>query len=296
MTDGTPARSRTRSMVIRELFAALFIVFMTFAGFVDAVRAADIGLIEPAVLKEQQAQWIVIDARPRARWSEGHIPGAISLSWEDYTRTDEKGTPYRLWPAQELAEALGSMGIHERSAIVVYGDADTSWGGEGWDVWLLAWLGHQGPLRLLAGGIQSWKIAGLPIATGNEATKSRRAHYKFSVRPQLDITTDELKHAGDLYSVIDTRSTLEWIQGHLPNAVHIPWTDFYTGKDRRPIGRAAFVELLKKNNVNMDNTIVYYCTGGVRSGYTWLVHELAGWGAARNYVGGYEAWKKLPTK
>jgi thiosulfate/3-mercaptopyruvate sulfurtransferase len=279
-----------------DVFVALFFLFMTFAWHVNSARAADIGLIEPAMLKEQRDRWIVIDARPAARWSEGHIPGAYSFSWEDYTRTDHKGTRFRLRPARELAEALGSMGIDERSAIAVYGDADTSWGGEGWSAWVLEWLGHKGPVRLLAGGIASWKDAGYAITSDREVPRGGSARYQFSIRPTLDVTVEELKGAGASCSLIDTRSTLEWIQGRLPNAVHIPWTDFYTGRDRRPIGRDELVELLKKNGVGTDKPIVYYCTGGVRSGYTWLVHELAGLPAARNYVGGYEEWKKLSVK
>jgi thiosulfate/3-mercaptopyruvate sulfurtransferase len=48
--------------------------------------------------------------------------------------------------------------------------------------------------------------------------------------------------------------------------------------------------------VNTAKPVVYYCAGGIRSAYTWLVHELAGLPDARNYEGGMAAWQKRDTK
>jgi thiosulfate/3-mercaptopyruvate sulfurtransferase len=39
---------------------------------------------------------VILDARPKKVWSDGHIPGALSFSWENYTRVDERGVPYRI--------------------------------------------------------------------------------------------------------------------------------------------------------------------------------------------------------
>jgi thiosulfate/3-mercaptopyruvate sulfurtransferase len=55
------------------------------------------------------------------------------------------------------------MGISEGSTIVVYGDADSSWGGEGWVLWVLDYLGHKGKLLLLNGGIRAWVKEGFPL-------------------------------------------------------------------------------------------------------------------------------------
>jgi thiosulfate/3-mercaptopyruvate sulfurtransferase len=115
------------SAPILVMIAAL-LTMMCLSG---SVSAANLGLIEPAVLNGEQAKWVVLDARPKAEWQAGHIPGARSFCWENYTRTDEKGVEYRVLPPQQLAAALADMGIDEKTPVVVYGDADTSWGGEG---------------------------------------------------------------------------------------------------------------------------------------------------------------------
>lgn len=254
----------------------------------------DLGLLEVSVLNRDRAAWVVLDARPRAEWQAGHVPGALSFSWEDYTRTDAQGVPYRVWPAQELARALGTLGIDEKTPVVVYGDADKSWGGEGWACWVLAWLGHRGPIRLLNGGVQAWTRRGLPLAAGVETPARLAARYQPAPRPELDVGAADLRRNPAAFSVVDCRGTVERLLGRIPGAVAIPWEEFYEGDERRPLDPAALKKLLRESGVDTARPVVYYCAGGVRSAYAWLVHELAGLPAARNFEGGMEEWKRSP--
>lgn len=286
-------RGRAKVSIIRKeslLVGLLLTIAIIFSSAVSA-SAADLGLIEAATLKNAPSGWVVLDARPKGEWEAGHIPGARSLSWETYTRTDEKGIPYQPLPLPALATALAAMGIDEKTPVVVYGDADTSWGGEGWTAWLLAWLGHQGPIRLLNGGIQSWRGANLPLVRGAEPVKAV-ARYRIELQPQHDISTAEVASGRATLTLIDTRSTLEWLKGRIPGAIHIPWDEFYQGETRAPLSPAQFKELLAENQVDMSKPIVYYCAGGIRSAYVWLIHELSGLPHARNYEGSMEAWKR----
>jgi thiosulfate/3-mercaptopyruvate sulfurtransferase len=108
----------------------VFLLLLLIAS--KSASAFDLALIEPAVLIQDRGQWIILDARPESDWLAGHIPGALSFSWENYTRTDENGRAYRLARSEQLAVALGQMGMVENTPVVVYGDADRSMGGEGW--------------------------------------------------------------------------------------------------------------------------------------------------------------------
>jgi thiosulfate/3-mercaptopyruvate sulfurtransferase len=194
-----------------------------------------------------------------------------------------------------MAAALGAMGIDEKTPVVIYGDADKSYGGEGWDCWALAWMGHAGPVRVLNGGILAWRNANFALTA--EASKSReKVLYNFKLSPQWDISTAQIEHPKAPMVLIDARSTMEWLTGALPGAVHIEWTKFYTGDDHRPLDATAFRRLLKENGVDASKPIVYYCRGGIRSGYAWMAHQLAGLPDARNYEGGMEAWWKEAGK
>jgi len=275
---------------------AMITALLTIMCLSGPVSAANLGLIEPAALNGEQAKWVVLDARPKTQWQAGHIPGARSFCWENYTRTDEKGVEYRVLPPQQLATALAEMGIDEKTPVVVYGDADTSWGGEGWDAWVLSWLGHKGQIRLLNGGIQAWRARNLPLAKGTEKPVTKKARYQVTLNPRIDITTEELERRRASLVLVDVRSTLEWLKGRIPGAIRIPWDDFHTGKDRRPLPPAELKKLLARHGVNTAKPVVYYCAGGIRSAYTWLVHELAGLPDARNYEGGMAAWQKRDKK
>jgi len=256
-------------------------------------QGPDLGLIKAATLQQQTDRWVLLDARPKGQWAAGHLPGADSFSWEDYTRNDAQGTPYRSWQPEELSAVLGQLGISATTPLVVYGDADTSWGGEGWSVWLLAWLGHQGPIRLLDGGIQAWQEAQLPM-TCDSSPAREIVTYQISPRAELFISTDEIVQAPQSLTLVDVRSLLEWVKGRVPSAVRIPWEDFYQGANRTPLTPEALKKLLVENDIDPEMPIAFYCTGGIRSAYAWLVYQLAGLRNGRNYEGGMEAWNRRP--
>jgi len=257
------------------------------------IFGAEIGLIEARKLSRANGAWVILDGRPKAQWQTGHLPGAHSFSWENYTRTDEKGVQFKVRPPRELAAALAELGINEKTPVVVYGDADTSWGGEGWLVWLLSWLGHQGEVRILNGGLQAWRAANLPVRTGEEAYRGPLPKYRVTLQPQLDISTAELRKILGKVTLIDTRSTWERLRGGIPGAVAISWEDFHTGKDRQPLPPGELKKLLARHGVDPRKPVVYFCAGGIRSGYAWMVHRLAGLPGGRNYEGGMEEWKQF---
>lgn len=254
--------------------------------------AADLALIEAVELKNSQVKWVVLDSRPKPAWEAGQIPGAIQFFWETYTRTDARGVKYSSLTPQELAAALAALGIDENSPVVIYGDADTSWGSEGYTVWLLSWLGHKGPIRLLKGGIQAWRAQKFPLVKGHERSAVPKPRYKVELKPQYLVSTEDIQTANGAFTVVDTRSTFEWFMGRIPGAVHIPWEDFHTGKDHHPLPAAELKRLMAKHKVDPSKPVVFYCLGGVRSAYAWMVYQLAGLPAGRNYKGGWAAWEK----
>jgi len=286
------AKNQKRRLRIKIIWC-LFIMISSILVINNPILAADLGIISVDLLQKNSSEWIIIDARPKNEWLSGHIPGARPFCWEDYTRIDEKGIPYRIMPPQKLAEALEKLGIDNQTPIVVYGDTDTSWGGEGWIVWTLTWLGHQGPVRLLNGGIQTWKQFNYPLKTNAESYTGKSLVYAYQIRENVNITAAEIQNNPSVYRLVDTRSFFERIRGRVPGSVHIFWEKFYNSKNRQPIGLSEVTALLRDYGLNSEKQVVYYCTGGIRSGYAWTVHTLAGLPAALNFEGGMAEWEKL---
>lgn len=281
-----------KSAGFNQFFSMLLLAAAVMLSCASISSAADLGLIDAASLKANASKYVILDSRSKSDWEAGHIPGAIQFFWDSYTRTDAKGVKYSSLPPQELAAAFAKLGIDEKTPLVIYGDADKSWGSEGFSAWLFTWLGHKGQIRLLNGGLQSWRAQNLHLAKGAEKPLAAKARYKFEVKPQYIVTTEEVQHNTGAFTLIDTRSTFEWIKGKIPGAVHIPWEDFHTGKENRPLSAAELKKLLAKHGVDTSKPIVYYCLGGVRSAYAWTVHQLAGLPDAKNYKGSWAAWEK----
>lgn len=253
---------------------------------------ASFGLISSENLKREltSRQVIVLDGRAEAGYLKGHIPGALDLSWEKFTHTDPGGIKYRLISPRELAKVLGEMGISERSTIVAYGDAGSSWGGEGWVLWVLDYLGHKGRLLLLNGGIRAWVKEGFSLNSGREKA-CKPTEYHLRLRPESNCDTRWIEgHLGRI-NIIDTRSMPEYLAGHLPGTIHIRWKNFLK-KDGSIRSKREILALLKSKGVDLDRTTVYYCTGGIRSGFAYSIHEVFDLGPARNFEGGTEEWFK----
>jgi len=275
-----------------HVMEVLLIVATVIISLALVAVAADLKLIDATTLKSDSAKWVILDARPKTDWEAGHIPGAITSSWENYTRTDAQGIKFSSFSPQELATALAILGIDEKTPIVVYGDADKSWGCEGYNVWMLSWLGHKGPIRLLNGGIQAWRNQNFPLVKGPEKPAVKKALYKVNPTPRFIISTEEIQKRKGSFVLVDVRSTMERLKGKIPGSIHIPWEDFYTGKEHRPLSAVELKKLLVSHGVDTSKPVVYYCLGGVRSAYTWMTHQLAGLPDAKNYKGGWAAWEK----
>jgi thiosulfate/3-mercaptopyruvate sulfurtransferase len=226
-------------------------------------------------------------------WKDGHLPGSFSFSWESYTRTDEKKIPWRIFGSEELAAILGDMGIDEHTPVAAYGDMETSWGGEAWICWVLSWMGHKGPVRLVQGGMDAWQKAGFETSSGPESGIIVPTQYRVNLRPELNTSAGALeKMTGDAF-IVDTRSFREWIGGdRLPGAVHINWKHFISDPDNTPINASELAGLLNENGVTFEKPVIYYCTGGIRSSVAWLVHQLSEKGMPVNYEGGTEEWTR----
>jgi thiosulfate/3-mercaptopyruvate sulfurtransferase len=270
-----------------SIFLYLMVIMMLIT---TPALAFDLKRTDAARISGKLGSLAILDARPLKQWEKGHLPGALPFSWETYTQTDKDGIKYRILPPAQLAASLGDLGIKNTDAVLVYGDADSSWGGEGWLVWMLAWLGHKGTVYFLDGGIQSWRNRGEALTTG-PGSKRKPSVYGVDMNPGVNTSHTRIKADRNRITLIDTRSYLtEWLPGHLPDAVHIPWEKFYQGPERRIIGREALKDLLKKQGVDMKKPLVFYCTGGIRSGFAWLAATLAGLSSPVNFEGGTEEW------
>ena len=215
-------------------------------------------------------RWSLDDpAWGRARYLEGHIPGASFLDVE----RDLSGPPgtdgrHPLPREDAFARAAGAAGIGSGTFVVAYGTlggAERLW-------WLLRHFGHDdcGVVDL-----EGWRG---PLASGTEPVEA--ASFQPRERGDDTIGLDELAMRHRKLVVVDGRLAPRWrgeanpidrVPGRIPGALNAPWNE--------PLPALPKGEL------------VAYCGSGVTSCVT--LHRLhLGGREGRLYPGSWSEWEQ----
>ena len=187
---------------------------------------------------------LVIDTRPASEYADAFVPGTLNLP-------------------------LTSSFVTWAGWLIPYTD----------DIYLV--LDENADVRLTE-MVRALALIGLDRVAGWFSTTAlRKAGRSLSQIPQIaprDLADCRTKRDP---VVIDVRYDGEWIEGHLPGAVHIP------------LGRLSD----RLSEVPRDRPLVTHCRAGSRSAIAASLLRRAGFPDVSNLAGGYDAWSEagLPT-
>lgn len=240
---------------------------------------------------------VILDARSDKDYAKGHIPGAINVAWQGLSKMDGKagdkdwGT---LQSEEDLSKTFGALGISKDSQVVVYANKD-AWGEDGRVVWSLKRAGVDA--RMLNGGFDLWSSE--KKETNKEVPEVKPSEMTVSeIKPDMNITTEDLKKEYKELKIIDTRAKDEYEGavnygeargGHLPDAINVPFTELYN-EDGTLKNKDEIVTIMEKAGVKKDDNIATYCTAGIRSAYMALALKTAGYENVRNYDSSFYEW------
>ncbi len=251
---------------------------------------------------------LVLDARGEKDYNKGHIPGAISVTWQQFSNMEGKPGDEKwgtVLEPKELSQKLAEVGITNDKKIVVYSDTKKGWGEDGRIVWMLRRIGMDKSV-MLDGGFNYWKSEGNEIS--KEAVKPTPSTVDVdSIDNKTNIDTKELSEKLEKVKLIDVRSKKEFDGatdygeprgGHIPGAINIEFKEFLNedGTLKKP---SEIKSILDKNVIKKDDEIVTYCTGGIRSAHMQIVLDMMGYNDAKNYDQSFNAWagdKNLEVK
>ncbi|MEX2124303.1 MAG: sulfurtransferase [Woeseia sp.] len=277
----------------------------------------------------QDAEWRIVDCRfelsqPDKGFSDyldGHIPGAV------YAHLDRdlaappasagNGSGRHPLPAPEVfARTLGHWGISELTPVTVYDQAGGAIAARLW--WMLRWMGHRS-VRLLDGGIDAWRRAGLPLTT--DVRDAPTAIYAGEPDDSLIVTTGEVLHgitSGSRLILVDARDAARFegktepidpVAGHIPAARNFPFSTSLTadgcwrsGDELRRAWSNAFGREVagstghgRPGGAPPDDWAVM-CGSGVTACHLALSAGLAGLPQPRLYVGSWSEWIRNPAR
>ncbi|MDI3339627.1 MAG: rhodanese-like domain-containing protein [Sphaerobacter sp.] len=179
----------------------------------------------------------VLDVREPASFGQAHIPGAIGV-WLDGAQFQNRvGLVVPVDTPLLLVAAASSAAARATTALAV--------------------IGYTNVVGYLAGGIDAWRAAGQPVA-------------------QIpSMTVAELQATRERLQVLDVREPGEWASGHIPGAIHIPFS--------RVAAQAAALD--------PQRPVAVICGSGERSMVAASLLRARGRDDVRNVAGGMAAWR-----
>lgn len=250
-------------------------------------------------LKANYNNVIVLDARTKEEYDQGHLPGAVHAHWTDWSNVQvEQGKKgwAEIFANDILKEKLGQLGIDGSKPVVIYNDPLLGWGDEGRQLWTLRVYGVT-ESYILNGGLKKWKESEGEVTT-DVPTITHVNGPDPNPNPDLFASTEYLVGNFNNLKILDAREDEEFAglktygeksTGRIPTSQHVWFKDFYKpdGTLQTPAQIRARIQTL---GYGTNDEIISYCTGGIRSGFVTIALKIAGFEKARNYNGSFSEW------
>lgn len=289
----------------------LGILALAFVGWPGMVAAAQWAnpelLVTPEEVKQNIANpdWVVVDCRDLKDYAKGHIAGAISLGKRcKKALRDPTARVFR--DLSKYDRLLGKVGIGNDTQVVLYhGDVGTITD-VGVAFWVLEYLGHEGKVRVLNGGLDAWRKAGNRLES--KPTIKTPKTFTVNVVPRRYASTGEVLQIAegtiDDEQLIDSRTKKEHQGkdiravrgGFVPNTtINKSHIDTLLNKKDPKTGKLKRVAYFDPDEAekafgSLDKNLrtVAYCQTGTRSAMTYLQLRLLGFKDPANWD---ESWR-----
>lgn len=255
-TEGTPGDVPAFDPVLQEAITDLLLNLPEGWGIVQANDLA-------AELAEDAP--ILIDVRSQGEYdSVGYIRGAQHIWINEFMANMDQ------WPADKDANIVVYCASSYRGNIAFV---------------MMRLMGYTN-VRNLAGGMNSWLSAGLPVegaapveATAEFDLQSTLTSYVDSLPPTfnaLRVEDLEAKFANEeVFTLIDVRTADEYAEGFIEGAINMPLQEL-----------TDYMDLLPDTSAD----IVIYCGSGHRSTLAMVALNVLGYENATSLLGGTRAW------
>lgn len=239
-------------------------------------------------------------ASGEAGWRAEHLPGALHADLLERLHAPEARYSFAVPPLARLAAGLQALGIDDHSRVVIYDRADGFWAARLW--WVLRSVGLHA--AILDGGLNAWRVAGLPLHSGPLAAPTARGGLTLIAQPGYWATQDQVQAVstgqapGHLICALSqavfegTTATRYSRRGHIPNSLNRPARHLF---DDRGCYHPPAVLRERLAVDHLPQPLLLYCGGGISAAATAFALALLGRHDVTLYDGSLQQWSADPA-
>ncbi|HRH60815.1 MAG TPA: rhodanese-like domain-containing protein [Chitinophagaceae bacterium] len=231
-------------------------------------------------------------------YDKEHIAGARFL-WPAWLAADSPEGSFNPPDAKAATKVLRELGINKDSKIVLcHTKADVSVTARMFAT--LEYLGLQGKVYFLNGGLEAWKKAGFAVT--NEAPAIKKGNYTASINPVLVDKNYVLASLQSSSSVVvdarmkkfyDGDPTGNPRDGHITGAKNIPYTDLIDSTNTiKP--QEVLQNYFQPAAPDKEKEIVSYCFIGQTASVVYLAGRQLGY-KIKIYDGSMQEWSRIES-
>jgi thiosulfate/3-mercaptopyruvate sulfurtransferase len=237
----------------------------------------------------------------RAKWAEGHIPGAgfADLTKELADRTSKLN--YTMPSAEQFAETMGRYGVDDGVRVILYDRIVNMWAARVW--WMLRAFGFENA-AVLDGGWKKWTLENRPVAADDGARPAR----KFIAKPRGDLFVGKeavLAGVGDRATCLLNALTPEQHAGtggpnygrigRITGSTNVAARDLVDPKTHAYLPAAALLEKFKAAGALDAGRVITYCGAGIAASSDAFVLTLLGRDDVAVYDASLSEWAHDPS-
>jgi thiosulfate/3-mercaptopyruvate sulfurtransferase len=242
------------------------------------------------LIKKQDNDTIVIDARSFSEYKNGHVPGAVNidlfqLHWFDTSKRGIKDFN------RQSRLLLSNIGITKDSNVVFYDNVSGISSARG--VWLLLYFSHN-KVFMVDGGFKKWKKERYPIEVKSNPLRNDLFIGKPNTKVIADASEVRRSLSNSNVKIVDARSRKEFNgsdvrasrRGHIPSAINIDWQDNIENnifKNKKKLSKI-YLKIPKNSQV------ITYCQGGYRAANSFVALKTLGYKKVKMYLGSWGEW------
>jgi thiosulfate/3-mercaptopyruvate sulfurtransferase len=237
----------------------------------------------------------------RAKWVEGHIPGAGFVDLQDELSDRTSKLRFMMPPAAQFAEAMGRAGVGDGVRVILYDRAVNMWAARIW--WMLRAYGFDNA-AVLNGGFKKWTVEGRPLATDDGARPGR----PFTPRPRPGLMADKagvLAALGESNACVlnalseeqhrGTGGTTYGRAGRIAGSVNVVARDLVDPKTHAYLPADVLRTKFQAVGALDAKRVVTYCGGGIAASSDAFVLTLLGRDDVAVYDASLSEWANDPS-